>query len=70
MSVAPPLDIGRLPEGQNGGAKMMDVVPGLTWRVRKVNEQPGLHRNTFHDINLHRFLFASYPRMYGQFALY
>src|SRR5712672_940413 len=28
VSVAPFLYIGRLPEGQNGGAKMVDVVPG------------------------------------------
>jgi len=52
MSVAPRLDIGRLPEGQNGGAKMVNVVPrGARWHG-EMHPETFLHNLVIDDIDI------------------
>ena len=52
MSVAPPLDIGRLPEGQNGGAKMVDVVPGGARWHSEMHPETFVHNLAIDDIDI------------------
>jgi hypothetical protein len=57
-------------ERKQAGTKMMDVVPSLAWRLREVNKQAGLQRDTVHDVDLHRFAFATDLSMDSHLAFY
>jgi len=52
MSATPGLDISRLPEGQNSGAKMLDVVPGGARWNGEMHPEIFVHHLTIDDMDI------------------